>query len=93
MTSINNDIAKKWVEAYLKTEGLGIPQRHFEHLVQTGSQVVLKHLTNLPAGSFVTAVVENNLMETVKNADSINKQYLDFYCRLVFNLPKNLFEK
>jgi hypothetical protein len=36
-------------------------------------------------GSFVCAVVDNNLMEAVGRADSININYLKFYCQLLYN--------
>ena len=39
-------------------------------------------------GSFVQAVVDNNLMQAIGRADVTNQMALPFYCRLMYNVGK-----
>jgi len=60
----------------------GIP----EHMHSAVISYVVDHLQ---PGGFLTAVLENNLMEAASRADSTNIQHLENYARLLYNLPRN----
>jgi hypothetical protein len=44
-----------------------------------------KYGIGYPGGSFVQAVVNNDLMETFGRADHINKKYIGLYVKLLYN--------
>ena len=57
-----------------------------EHIVNIGTSVLCtKWKVGYPGGSFVQAVVDNNLSEAVGRADSINQDCLKFYVLLIYN--------
>jgi hypothetical protein len=57
-----------------------------EHVVRIGVSVLsTKWGVGYPGGSFVQAIVDNNLMETVGRADSINLNCIRFYVYLIYN--------
>lgn len=58
-----------------------------EHVIQIGTSILCtKWGVGYPGGSFVQAVVDNNLMEAVGRADSTNVKMLPFYCKLIYNI-------
>jgi hypothetical protein len=57
-----------------------------EHVVNCGTSVLLTRWGIGPnGGSFVQAVVDNNLSEAFGRADSINCDALKFYVMLMYN--------
>lgn len=57
-----------------------------EHVVRIGVSVLSTRWgVGYPGGSFVQAIVDNNLMETVGRADSINLNAIRFYVYLIYN--------
>jgi len=57
-----------------------------EHVTRIGVSILsTKWGVGFPGGSFVQAVVDNNLLETVGRADSINLNAIRFYVYLVYN--------
>jgi hypothetical protein len=63
------------------------------HIVAIGTSVLCtKWDIGYPGGSFVQAVVNNNLMQAVGSADSINIHALKFYVQLMYNnsMPEEL---
>ena len=67
-----------------------------EHVIQIGTSILCtKWKIGYPGGSFVQAVVDNNLMQAVGRADGTNIKMLPFYCKMVYNtsMPMELAEK
>jgi hypothetical protein len=57
-----------------------------EHVTRIGVSILsTKWGVGFPGGSFVQAIVDNNLMETVGRADSINLNCIRFYVYLIYN--------
>lgn len=57
-----------------------------EHIVLIGTSILsTKWEIGYPGGSFVQAIVDNNLMETFSRADSINVNCIQFYVYLIYN--------
>lgn len=47
---------------------------------------LIRYFTNqIPPGDFLTAVLENDLMEVFGRADSTNKQVMHSYCMWLYN--------
>jgi hypothetical protein len=67
-------------------------QRHAEwerdHIINCGTSVLCtKWKVGYPGGSFVQAIVDNDLQGVVGRADSINQDCIKFYVMLVHNTP------
>lgn len=63
------------------------------HIVAIGTSVLCTRWNiGYPGGSFVQAVVNNNLMQAVGSADSTNIHALKFYVQLMYNtsMPEEL---
>ena len=57
-----------------------------QHIVRIGTSILCtKWNIGYPGGSFVEAVVSNNLSESIGRADTINQHALKFYCSLIYN--------
>ena len=58
-----------------------------EHVIQIGTSILCtKWKIGYSGGSFVQAVVDNNLMEAVGRADGTNVKMLPFYCKMMYNI-------
>jgi hypothetical protein len=56
------------------------------HVVNIGTSILCtKWGVGYPGGSFVTAIVNNNLMEAFGRADHINLNAIRFYVSLIYN--------
>lgn len=67
----------------------------FNHVVQIGTSCLMtKYGIGCPGGSFVQAIIDNNLAQAVAAADDTNIKLLKFYVMLLHNvtLPKSLWE-
>lgn len=57
-----------------------------EHVISIGTSILsTKWEIGYPGGSFVQAIVDNNLMETFSRADAINVNCIQFYVYLIYN--------
>ena len=66
-----------------------------QHVIQIGTSILCtKWNVGYPGGSFVQAVVDNDLMAAVGRADATNIKMLPFYCKLIYNvdMPMELAE-
>lgn len=66
-----------------------------QHIIQIGTSILCtKWGVGYPGGSFVQAVVDNDLMAAVGRADDTNIKMLPFYCKLIYNvgMPMELAE-
>lgn len=57
-----------------------------EHIIRIGTSILCtKWKVGFPGGSFVQAIVNNDLMETFGRADDVNLNCIRFYVSLVYN--------
>ena len=57
------------------------------HVISIGTSIMCTRWDIGPGGGgFVEAVVDNNLMGAYGMADSINREFIGFYCNLLCNL-------
>lgn len=66
-----------------------------QHIIQIGTSILCtKWGIGYSGGSFVQAVVDNDLMAAVGRADGTNIKMLPFYCKLIYNvgMPMELAE-
>jgi hypothetical protein len=63
-----------------------------EHVVSIGTSVLMTKFPELggyPGGSFVQAVVDNDLEQAFSRADNTNKLAIEFYVKLIHNFSPN----
>lgn len=88
------DIIQKAVDNYIESyityaNGSELTNliQHKDHVVMIGTSIMAtKWGIGWDGGSFVQAVVDNDLMGAVSRADYINSQLLKFYCSLMYNM-------
>jgi hypothetical protein len=57
-----------------------------EHVITIGTSILCtKWKIGYPGGSFVQAIVDNNLSESFGRADTANRDIILFYCKLIYN--------
>jgi hypothetical protein len=62
-----------------------------EHIISIGTSIICtRHKIGYPGGSFVQAVVNNDLQGAFATADSINVNCIRFYLMMMYNMPVNL---
>lgn len=58
-----------------------------EHIIQIGTSIIsTRDGIGPPGGSFVQAIVDNDLMAAFGRADHINQNSIYFYCKLMYNI-------
>jgi hypothetical protein len=89
----------KEVSDYLEKygESAGVPlhilmsNESREHVISIGTSIMMNRLGfNTYPGSFVQAVLDNNLHSAFNRADSINQQSLRFYIMMMYSLGINI---
>jgi len=82
---------KEKFDEHLKYNGqyVSLDADEYNHIIGIGISVLETKFPEIgpgyPGGSFVQAVVNNDLMEAMGRADSINVKFLKFYCTLLYN--------
>lgn len=92
---LNTELESQFVSRGLKSE-LTENEESFRHVVAIGVSVLqtrYKELKGLPGGSFVQALVDNDLVGTFSRADRVNKLAIGFYLRLMFGFSPVTFLK
>jgi hypothetical protein len=93
------EIITKEVTDYLEKygESSGVPPRILmdkesrEHVITIGTSIMMNRLGfNTFPGSFVQAVLDNNLHSAFNRADSINQQCLRFYITMMYSMGINI---
>jgi len=75
------------VSQMLDREAIQVSGESRSHIVNIGTSILCtKWGIGYPGGSFVQAVVDNDLMGAFSRADSINKDAIGFYCKLLYNI-------
>lgn len=90
--TVVSDYFDKYGDMYLP---LFIKVSQKEHIVNIGTSILCtKWNVGYPSGSFVQAVVDNNLSEAFGRADDINIHCIRFYVMLMYNVgaPTSLFQ-
>ena len=68
----------------------GLTSRELDHVAICLDHISKWYYEDYPLGSFLTAVVNNNLLEAVFQADDINSRALKLYAYfLTWNLPSD----
>lgn len=58
-----------------------------EHIIQIGTSIIsTREGIGPPGGSFVQAIVDNDLMAAFGRADHINLNSIYFYCKLMYSI-------
>lgn len=85
--AVSKRIDEYWAQGHDPGFGLAIAYSEArEHVTRIGVSVLSTRWgVGFPGGSFVQAIVDNNLMETVGRADHINLNAIRFYVYLVYN--------
>lgn len=66
---------------------LGKTSESREHIIRIGTSILCtKRGVGYPGGDFVQAIVNNDLMGAFGRADSVNRECIGFYCKLMYNL-------
>jgi hypothetical protein len=88
-------IIRTQVEDYLNTNWLmcGIPhstmanEEERNHIINCATEIMVNKcgIESYP-GSFVTAIIQNNLIDAVSHADHVNGQALKFYAIMFHNM-------
>ena len=95
------DRIKAKVEVYLikNAESCGVPVTSLindeakEHIVSIGASIMANRLgIETYPGSFVKAVLDNDLYGAINRADSINRGAIPFYVTMIHNLGIDLNE-
>jgi hypothetical protein len=75
------------VSQMLDREPISVSEEYKSHIVNIGTSILCtKWGIGYPGGGFVQAVVDNDLMGAFSRADSINKDAMGFYCKLLYNI-------
>ena len=70
---------------------LFINDEYREHIINCGTSILCtKYEIGYSGGSFVQAIVNNDLHGTFARADSINTEAIKFYCMLMYNVTPNI---
>jgi hypothetical protein len=61
-----------------------------EHIIDIGTSIICtRHRIGFPGGSFVQAIVNNDLRGTYGRADNVNLNAIRFYVMLICNFSLN----
>ncbi len=64
-----------------------------DHIINIGTSIMANRLgIETYPGSFVKAILENDLYEAINRADSVNRGAIAFYVTMIHNLGINLAE-
>ena len=78
---------RRYVEDYNET---GLTPDELDHVAMCCEHIVKWYYEDYPLGSFMSAVVQNDLIQTVFRADAINIKALKLYAYfLTQNLPSD----
>jgi len=95
------EVVRKLVTDYFDNNALNVISNQdvanweSEKIIDMGTSILcMKWNIGHSGGGFAEAVVDNNLMRAVSNADGINLQALKFYTMLMYNVgaPSEIFE-
>ena len=85
---------KDLVVDFMRTNLYDIPKEfwgknEFDHIINIGVSILsYKWELETHPGSFVKAVVDNDLMGAFAKADHINQKVLKIYCKMLYNIPR-----
>lgn len=89
MEQIKELVINYYNSNFFKIMGYYLNNDDKEHVINIGTSILCtKWNIGYPGGSFVQAVVDNDLMETFSRADDINSKVIKFYVHLIYNARK-----
>lgn len=78
------DKVRETLERWVETQLGALPnETEVEHIVHTGASVLMTRDGGPQGGSFVQAIVDNDLSRTHNRADSTNTRFIPFYILLL----------
>lgn len=78
---------EKKVKDFIEAQSITVPKVHYNHVLNIGTSIICtKYGIGYPGGSFVQAVVNNDLMKTFGSGDAVNRQYIDLYSKILYNI-------
>lgn len=87
---VMNEVTKYFHENNISTHvpfNLILDKEAVSHIINIGTSIMMNRIgVNTYPGSFVRAVLENDLRGAFSQADSINSQVLRFYITMIHNL-------
>ena len=89
MEQIKELVVNYYNSNFFKIMGYYLNNDDKEHVINIGTSILCtKWNVGYPGGSFVQAIVNNDLMETFSRADDINSKVIKFYVHLIYNTRK-----
>jgi len=88
--AVKDYLDRNWTTTHVPMEVMSNSESR-EHVIQIGTNIMANVMgieTN--PGSFVKAVINNDLQESVGRADNINVRMLPFYVTMKYNLSVTL---
>lgn len=86
MEQVRDLVTEYYKDNFFKIMGYYLINSEKEHVINIGTSILCtKWNIGYPGGSFVQAVVDNDLMETFSRADDVNAKVIKFYCHLIYN--------
>jgi hypothetical protein len=87
---VMNEVAKYFHENNISTRvpfNIILDKEAVSHIINIGTSIMMNRIgVNTYPGSFVKAVLDNDLHGAFSRADSINSQVLGFYITMMHNL-------
>jgi hypothetical protein len=62
-----------------------LPEEAVAHLEHCLRSLAMFYIEGWNIGDFLTAVVKNNLMDSMKRADEVNQKNVHVYCSFIYN--------
>jgi len=81
------DDLKEWVKNYSQGCGINLTPEEIDHVAQYMMDIYYWHTRGIPPGSFVEAVIRNDLREASWSANDINAKALVLYGKLLIEIP------
>ncbi len=89
MEQIKELVVNYYNSNFFKIMGYYLNNDDKEHVINIGTSILCtKWNVGYPGGSFVQAIVNNDLMETFSRADDVNSKVIKFYVHLIYNTRK-----
>ena len=86
MEQVRDLVTEYYNSNFFNIMGYYLTNSDKEHVINIGTSILCtKWNIGYPGGSFVQAVVNNDLMETFSRADNVNAKVIKFYCHLIYN--------
>ena len=83
-SSLTDQQLKEWASKQPEFQALTTPEER-RHILTTLRDLQRWYYEDLPIGHFLTALISNDLMETIGRADGTNTKVLPLYAKFLYN--------